>query len=77
MATVSFSVPDDVKAAFDKAFSDQNKSAIMAELMRRAVRESVQRERRQQLFHHLSNARPDRTSASSEAIRAARNLGRP
>lgn len=30
MATVNFSVPDDVKEAFDKAFGDQNKSAIVA-----------------------------------------------
>ena len=36
MATVNFSVPDDVKTAFfDKAFGGQNKSAILAELMRR------------------------------------------
>ncbi|MEO8316213.1 MAG: hypothetical protein ABI645_15630 [Pseudomonadota bacterium] len=39
MATVNFSVPDDVKAEFDKAFGDQNKSSIIADLMRRAVRE--------------------------------------
>jgi len=30
MATVNFSVPDEVKAEFDKAFGDQNKSAIIA-----------------------------------------------
>ena len=36
MATVNFSVPDDVKAKFDKTFSGQNKSAVLAELMRRA-----------------------------------------
>ena len=35
MATVNFSVPDEVKAEFDKAFGDQNKSSIIAELMRR------------------------------------------
>ena len=30
MATVNFSVPDEVKVAFDKAFSGQNKSAVVA-----------------------------------------------
>ncbi len=35
MATVNFSVPDEVKAEFDKTFGDQNKSSIIAELMRR------------------------------------------
>ena len=34
MATVNFSVPADVKEAFDKVFARQNKSAVLAELMR-------------------------------------------
>ena len=34
MATVNFSVPDDVKSEFDRFFGDQNKSAVIAELMR-------------------------------------------
>jgi hypothetical protein len=36
MATVNFSVPKEVKDAFDNAFSRQNKNAVMAELMRSA-----------------------------------------
>jgi hypothetical protein len=32
MATVNFSVPDEVKMEFDKAFGDQNKSSIIADL---------------------------------------------
>jgi Arc/MetJ family transcription regulator len=77
MATVNFSVPDEVKAAFDKAFSGQNKSAVVAELMRRAVRESVQRARREQLFRQLSNARGSRGSVSALEVSAARTAGRP
>jgi hypothetical protein len=34
MATVNFSVPDDVKEAFNIAYQGQNKSAVIAELMR-------------------------------------------
>ena len=37
MATVNFSVPDDVKEAFNEAFEGQNKSAIVTELMREAI----------------------------------------
>ncbi len=37
MASVNFSVPDDVKQAFNDAFDGQNKSAVIAELMREAV----------------------------------------
>ena len=77
MATVNFSVPDEVKAAFDKAFSEQNKSAIVADLMRRAVRESVQRRRREQLFQQLSADRSRRPAASGVTMKKARNADRP
>jgi len=37
MSTVNYSVPEDVKKAFNKTFKNQNKSAIIAELMVEAV----------------------------------------
>ena len=37
MATVNFSIPEQVKQAFNAAFAGQNKSAIVAELMREAI----------------------------------------
>jgi hypothetical protein len=77
MATVNFSVPDEVKAAFDETFAGQNKSAVLAELMRRAVRESAQRRRREQLFDQLGAARSRRRGAASRQVRAARTTGRP
>jgi Arc/MetJ family transcription regulator len=77
MATVNFSVPDEVKAAFDKAFAGQNKSGIVAELMRRAVRESAQRKRREQLFRQLTQARARRPVASTPQVRVVRATGRP
>jgi hypothetical protein len=46
MATVNFSVPDEVKEAFNQAFEGQNKSAIIAGLMRRAVDEAERRRSR-------------------------------
>ena len=76
MATVNFSVPDDVKEAFDKAFGDQNKSAIVAELMRRAVRERLLQARRERLFRQLMRARADRASATGDEVHEARGAGR-
>ena len=64
MATVNFSVPDDVKAAFNEAFEGRNKSAVIADLMREAVGRILERRR----------ARRD---LADEAIRRARNDGRP
>ncbi len=76
MATVNFSVPDEVKAEFDKAFGDQNKSSIIADLMRRAVRERQLRIRRIRVLRQLSSARANRPSFSSEEIRKARAADR-
>jgi hypothetical protein len=36
-AQTDSSVPGEVKAAFDKTFGDQNKSAVIAQPMRRAI----------------------------------------
>jgi hypothetical protein len=77
MATVNFSVPDEVKAEFDKAFGDQNKSSIIAELMRRAVRERQLQIRRERLFRQLSSARVNRPSFTNEEVRRTRAAERP
>jgi hypothetical protein len=77
VATVNFSVPDEVKAEFDKTFGDRNKSAIVAELMRRAVREEHLRRRREKLFGKLTGARSRRPSITADDIRKTRSAGRP
>ena len=76
MATVNFSVPDEVKTEFDKAFGDQNKSSIIADLMRRAVRERKLQIRRERLFRQFSIARSSRPSFTSEELRRARSAER-
>jgi hypothetical protein len=77
MATVNFSVPDDVKVAFDRAFGDQNKSAIIADLMRRAVADATRRKQREEIFRKLTQRRTQRPSLSNEEARAVRTAGRP
>jgi hypothetical protein len=77
MATVNFSVPDDVKKAFDRAFKDQNKSAVIAELMRRAVAEVERTKRRAELFRRLTDNRSRRPKVFDQAVRRARAAGRP
>ena len=74
MATVNFSVPDEVKDEFDKVFGDQNKSAVIARLMQRAVREHKLQLRRRKLFNELS--RIARKAATNEDIRKARAVDR-
>jgi len=77
MATVNFSVPDDVKMEFDKAFGEQNKSSIIADLMRRAVRERKLHLRRERLFRQFRVARTSRPTFTSEEVRKARSVERP
>ena len=43
MAFVNYSVPDDVKEAFNIAFAGKNKSAVVADLMREAVERELRR----------------------------------
>ena len=76
MATVNFSVPDEVKEAFNQAFEGQNKSAIVAELMRRAVEEAERRRSRAAAIRRLSGRRERRPTANDATIRKARESGR-
>ena len=77
MATVKFSVPDDIKAEFDKAFGRQNKSAVIADLMRKAVAELKRRKRREDIFRTLTQRRTERPTLSDAQLRASRTTGRP
>ena len=77
MATVNFSVPDDIKAEFDRVFGGQNKSAVIADLMRKAVAEVTRRERREEFFRVLTQRRKQRPSLSDTEIYASRVSGRP
>jgi hypothetical protein len=77
MATAIFSVPDDIKAEFDRVFGGQNKSAVLAELMRKAVAEVTRRERRVEIFRALTRRRKQRPPLSDKGLRASRVSGRP
>jgi hypothetical protein len=77
MARVNFSVPDNVKAAFDSAFGERNKSAVIAELMRRAVSEEALHKRREVIVRTLVARGPLRPRPSDKRIRSARVKGRP
>ena len=77
MATVNFSVPDDVKHAFNETFKDRNKSAIIADLMREAVDRFRRRRRSHEAIRRILDRRRDREPLSDDDIRSARHAGRP
>jgi CRISPR/Cas system-associated endonuclease/helicase Cas3 len=76
MATVNFSVPDDVKEAFNEAFKDQNKSAVIADLMREAVERQERRKRHVDAIDRILARRKLAPSMSEEEFRLAREEGR-
>jgi metal-responsive CopG/Arc/MetJ family transcriptional regulator len=67
MATMNFSVPDDLKEAFNEAFKDQNKSAIIADLMREAVERAERRQRSHQAIASILERRNRMAPVSEEA----------
>ena len=77
MATVNFSVPDDVKKAFNETFEGRNKSAVIADLMREAVERVRRRKQSQAAIREILRRRRGRRALSDEEIRAARHEGRP
>ena len=76
MATVNFSVPDDVKEAFNEAFDGRNKSAVIAGLMREAVERVRSGQRSREAIGRILERRRGRPVLSDEEIRAARRDGR-
>ncbi|MBN2701335.1 MAG: hypothetical protein JXR29_07795 [Methylothermaceae bacterium] len=77
MATVNFSVPEEVKEAFNQAFEGENKSAIIARLMREAVEEKERQLRRKAIIEEILKLRQQAPTATDEEIRNAREEGRP
>jgi cytochrome P450 len=81
MGTMNFSIPDDVKEAFNKAFEGENKSAVITGLMRGAIEERQRRAKHDDAFDALMvdllRARTQDPPMSDEEIRRIRVEGRP
>ena len=81
MATMNFSIPDDVKDEFNEVFEGENKSAVITGLMRRAIQERQQRAKQDDAFdalmEELLRARAQDPPMSDEEIRRIRIEGRP
>ena len=77
MATVNFSVPEDVKRKFDRAFAGKNKSRVIADLMAQAVEEQMVQRRRSQAIDALLGRRRTKRPVTASEVRRARETGRP
>lgn len=77
MATVNFSVPEDVKKAFNRTFSGENKSGVLTRLMRQAIEERRRQQRRAAAVEALLKLRARQRPVTERAVRKARAAGRP
>ena len=77
ISTVNFSVPEEIKQAFNETFAGENKSAIIARLMEQAIEERRRQRRRAAAIDALLALRRGQRPASDEEIAAARREGRP
>ncbi|MEA2692984.1 MAG: hypothetical protein QOJ16_2371 [Acidobacteriota bacterium] len=77
VSTVNFSVPEEVKQAFNDTFASENKSAIIARLMQQAVEERQRQRRRVAAIDALLEVRRTQRPASDEEVAEARHEGRP
>ncbi len=77
MATMNFSVPEDVKKQFDKVFAGKNKSAVLTQLMQQAIAERKREAQRKRAIDHLLAMREQAPPVTTQSIRQARSQGRP
>ena len=77
MATINFSVPDDVKEAFNETFHGENKSAVLTRLMRDAVEERKRQQRRVAAINAILRLRTRSAAVTDDEIQRARRRGRP
>ena len=77
MPNVNFSVPEDVKEAFNATFDGQNKSALITSLMHEAVERAQSQQRSQDAFRRILARRQNAPRITEEQFRAAREQSRP
>ncbi|TVO65658.1 hypothetical protein FPL11_06250 [Spiribacter aquaticus] len=77
MSSVNYSVPEEVKEAFNETFKGRNKSAVISDLMREAVEREQRRQRHCQAVDRILARRDTAPGVYQADIRAARQTGRP
>jgi hypothetical protein len=77
MATMNFSVPEEVKKQFDKAFAGKNKSAVLTQLMQQAIEGCKREDQRKRAIDRLLAIRQQASRVTTKAIQKARIQGRP
>lgn len=73
MATMNFSIPEDVKTRFNQAFINDNKSAIVAQLLEEAISRAERKARSDLAIQQILAIRQSNTPQLTKAILRARD----
>ena len=76
MPTMNFSVPEDVKQAFNATFEGQNKSAVLTSLLRAAIAQTQEQRLREAAAERILNRLDTARARSESQLTAARTAGR-
>jgi hypothetical protein len=77
MSTMNFSVPEDVKQAFNDTFEGQNKSAVLTQLLRSAIAQVQEQQLREAAAKRILKRLESAPVRSARQLAAARRAGRP
>ena len=73
MATMNFSIPDDVKKRFNLTFINSNKSAIVAQLLEEAIERAERKQRSDLAIQRILAIRKSNKPASTKVILRTRD----
>lgn len=76
MATVNYSVPDEIKKKFNEVFAHENKSHLIAELMKQAIMEREHQLQRSLAIDALLKLRAKQKPINKKKFTKARQTGR-
>lgn len=77
MATMNFSIPEDVKNRFNQTFANANKSAIVTQLMEEAIVRAERKRQSDEAIQRIKSRWQKRPVFAAEEILLAREDGRP
>ena len=73
MATMNFSIPDDVKERFNQTFSNANKSAIVTRLLEEAIERAERKKQSDEAIRRILERRKSAPYVSTEEIQHIRD----
>lgn len=73
MATMNFSVPDDVKESFNRTFAHENKSAMVTRMLQEAVARAERKAQSDAAFMRILAGRQQAPHVSTDTILQTRD----